>query len=99
MIKSLKPVPMAEVKEIIKDLDEKKNLEQYIKLFNKLTNEKANGLIDEVIGLDNLKIKEEHAVKIADFMPKNSDDVNKIFNDVSLNEEEINAILEIVKKY
>jgi DNA-directed RNA polymerase subunit F len=38
-------------------------------------------------------------IKIVDFLPENAEEVNKIFNEVSLNEEEINKILEIVKKY
>jgi DNA-directed RNA polymerase subunit F len=38
-------------------------------------------------------------VKIADFVPKTAEELNKIFTDVSLDEEECNKILEIVKDY
>jgi len=61
--------------------------------------EKAESLKKEILALNNPKINEFHAVKTVDFLPRETRDVNKIFNDVSLNEEEINAILEIVKKY
>lgn len=99
MILDMKPVSLAEVKEIIKDMDEKKNLEDYLKKFNKLSNEKAEKLKESVKGLDNPKIREDDFIKLADFVPKTSEDINKIFNDVSLNEEEINALLEILKEY
>ena len=46
---------------------------------------------------DLLKVKREHLVKIADLLPQDASDVNKIFVDVSLNEEETNKILELVK--
>ncbi|PIN90913.1 hypothetical protein COU60_01055 [Candidatus Pacearchaeota archaeon CG10_big_fil_rev_8_21_14_0_10_34_76] len=99
MILDMKPVSLAEVKEIIKNMDEKKSLEDYLKKFNKLSNEKADKLKESVKGLDNPKIREDDFIKLADFVPKTSEDINKIFNDVSLNEEEINALLEILKEY
>ena len=46
-----------------------------------------------------MKLKEEHIVKIIDFLPETSEDLNKIFSDVSLDEKEINEILEIVRRY
>jgi len=64
-----------------------------------LSNEKADKLKESVKGLDNPKIREDDFIKLADFVPKTSEDINKIFNDVSLNEEEINALLEILKEY
>ena len=38
-------------------------------------------------------------VKIVDLLPEDSIDINKIFTDVSLDENETNKILEVVKKY
>ena len=49
--------------------------------------------------LDSMKIKKEHIVKIINLLPADSSDLNKIFTDVSLDEDETNKILEIVKKY
>lgn len=99
MILDMKPLTMAEVKEQVKDLEEKKELQDYLKKFTKLSKEKADALIEELRGLDNIKLKEEYVVKIVDFLPKDAENLNKIFSDISLDEKEINDILDIVKKY
>jgi len=44
-----------------------------------------------------LKLKREHVVKIVDLLPEDASDLNKIFTDVSLNEDETNNILKIIK--
>lgn len=95
----MKPVHLADVKELAGEVEEKKNLKDYLKKFGKLTKKKADELADEIRSLNNLKIKEEDIMKIVDFLPKNSEDLNKIFKDVSLDEKEANDLLEIVKKY
>ncbi len=99
IIKNRTPQTLAEVQSHVKDLDEKKDLKDYLKKFTELTKEKAEKLKEEVRALNNLKLKEENIVKIVDFLPKDSEDLNKIFTEVSLSEEESNAILEVVKKY
>ncbi len=95
----MKPLSLAEVNELIGDIDERKDLKDYIKRFGNLSKEDSVKLSEEVRGLDNMKVKEEHVVKIADFVPKTAEELNKIFTDVSLDEEECNKILEIVKDY
>lgn len=99
MILDIKPVSLAEVKNIIWNLEDKEAIQDYLKKYGKLSLDKASELRNELFALSNLKIKEESVTKTIDFLPKDVEDVNKIFNDVSLNEEEINAIIEIVKKY
>ena len=74
-------------------------MEHYLKKFGKLSEADAKKLSEEIKGLGNLKMKEEYLVKIVDFLPKDAEDLNKIFHDISLDEKEINEILEIVKKY
>ena len=93
------PMTLAEVKEIVKDLEEKQPLKDYLKKFAKLSKEKATKLKEELVKLNNIKIKEENIVKIVDFLPKDAEDLNKIFTEVTLSEAEINEILEVVKKY
>jgi DNA-directed RNA polymerase subunit F len=95
----MKPLSLAEVKELVGEVDEKKDLKDYIKRFGNLSKEDSVKLGEEVRGLDNMKVKEEHIVKIVDFVPKTAEELNKIFTDVSLDEEECNKILEIVKGY
>ncbi len=99
MILDMQPVTLAEVREIVKGIEEKKNLEDYLKKYCKISKENALSMSEEIRGLNNLKIKNEHIVKVVDLLPKDAEDINKVFNDVSLNEEEINALLEIVRKY
>ncbi len=99
MINKMKPLSLAEVNELIGNVDERKDLKDYIKRFGNLSKEDSVKLSEEVRGLDNMKVKEEHVVKIADFVPKTAEELNKIFTDVSLDEEECNKILEIVKGY
>ncbi len=99
MIHSKTPVTLAEVKEIVKDMDEHKTLKDYLKKFTELSKDKAGKLKDELKKMNNLKMKEEHIVKLVDFLPREAEDVKKIFIDVSLSEEETNAILDIVRKY
>ena len=99
MITAKTPLMLAEVKEMVDALEERQTLKDYLKTYTKLTKDKAEKLKGEILGLNNPKIGEVHAVKVADFLPTEARDVNKIFNDVSLNEEETNAILEVVKRY
>ena len=95
----MKPLALCEVKEIVEQLEEKKELKDYLKKFGNLSNEVSVKLMDELEKLDNMKIKKEHIVKIVDFFPKTSEDLNKIFSDVSLDEKEVNEVLEIIGRY
>ncbi len=93
------PISMGELRELANNLEEKQRLSNYIKKFGKLNKDKSLKLAQDIEALNNLKIKKEHIVKIADFLPKDAEDLGKIFNDISLDEKETNEILEIVSKY
>lgn len=99
MILNRTPIPLAHITSYVKDEEQYKVTQDYVKKFCKLSKEDADKLMSEIRALNNLKIKEETLVKIADFCPQDAEDVSKIFTDVSLTEEETNAILAIVKKY
>ena len=99
MIINKQPVTMAEVAKIVKAIDEKKPIHGYLKKFCKTSEADAKKLKEEVAALNNPKFKEEHYIKIADFIPKDIEDLGKVVNDVSLSEQESNAVLEITKKY
>lgn len=99
MILSMKPLTLAEVQHLAGDVSEKKALEDYLKKFGNLSQEKAQKLADEIRALANVKISEEHIAKIVDFLPRDSEQVHKIFHDVSFEESETNAVLDIVKNY
>ena len=95
-----KSLSLDEVEAYLKkeELDNKKPIHEYLKKFSKTDKEKAKKIADAMNALNNPKIKEENIVKTIDLLPEDAEDVNKIFNDVSLTEEEANAILEIVKR-
>ena len=98
MILNRTPITLGEVKDHVKDL-ENDSLHAYLKSFAKLSKADSLKCLDEIKALNNLKIKGENAIKIVDFLPKDAEELNKIFLDLTLTEEETNAILEIVKKY
>lgn len=90
---------MAEVAEIVKNMEGREELKEFLKKFNKLTQDKALKMAEDIKGLNNPKIKTDDVVKIVDFMPETSEELNKIITESSMSEEETNAVLEIVKKY
>jgi len=100
MILDRTPINMNEVHELISNIDDspkKEEIELYLKKFMKSKPEQAKKIKEEMEALDSIKVKRDHIVKIVDFLPNDASDLNKIFTDVSLNEEETNKILEIVK--
>ena len=97
MILNMKPLTLSEVKELAGNLEEKKELRDYLKKFGKMGKKEAESLKQRLHELGNLKLKEEHAIKIIDFRPVNSEELNRIFNDVSLDEKETNDILAITR--
>ena len=46
-----------------------------------------------------MKVNERDIVKIIDLIPENAEELNKIFTDVGLNEDETTKILETVKEF
>lgn len=84
-------------------LDKKKESDAkmlaFIKKFTELSPKDAKEMKEKIEALGLIKINPEKTVKIVDLLPDNSDEVNKIFSDVSLDEEEINKIVDIVKQY
>jgi DNA-directed RNA polymerase subunit F len=100
MILDRTPINMNEVQEIIAEIEDspkKEEMEIYLKKFVKAAPAQAKKIKEEMESLDSIKVKRDHIVKIVDLLPADASDLNKIFTDVSLNEEETNKILEIVK--
>jgi DNA-directed RNA polymerase subunit F len=101
-----KPVSMTEAKEVLSSREKRKELgyEQKLALehlnkFTKLKPEEAKKLSEELSSV--LRMSQETLVQILNFLPKNPDELRMIFSreKFSLKEDEINKILEIVKKY
>ena len=97
MIKEQKPLTMAEAAEL--GGTEENQLKTFVKQFIKIDSKTAREIKEEIEKLGIIKLKEEHIVKIVDFMPEDVEDVLKILPGISLEQEEINKILEVIKKY
>jgi len=100
MILDREPLNLNDTQEILEnvsDSDKKEEMKIYLKKFLKTKSERAKKIKEELEKADLLKLKREHIVKISDLLPEDASDLNKIFTDVSLNEDETNKILELVK--
>lgn len=100
MIKNNESVSMAEAIEYIKkDGDSETEVVGFIKKFNKLKAKEAKELKQEIESFGMIKIKPDYVVKIIDFLPETPEELNKIFIDVSLDEDESKKILDTIKKF
>jgi len=94
------PLSMTEAKEYFeKDKEISDEIKSFTKTFSKLKSNDGIKMREKIISLDMIKISPTHASKIIDLLPKTSEEINKIFIDISLNEEEINKILDLVKEF
>ena len=91
---------MAEITEYSKgDKDSEVEVKGFIKKFVKSKPEEAKEMRKKIEALDLLKLKPDHISKIIDLMPENDESLNKVFTDVSLDEDETKKILDIIKEY
>ncbi|MEI6058370.1 MAG: hypothetical protein WCP89_01225 [archaeon] len=99
MIRDSTPLTLAEVSELVGESDKEEELKKFIKKFTKMKPEDAKKMRKELLDLDLIKLKDDYIVKIVDFMPDDSVDLSKILEGVSLDQEEVTKILNVVKKY
>ena len=71
----------------------------FIKKFTELNPKDAKEMRKKLEELGMMKLNENNLVKVIDLLPENAEEVNKIFNDVSLDEDETKKIVDIVKQY
>ena len=99
MIINKKPLSMAEAFKYIKqDESSETDIIGFIKKFIKIKKGQAEELRKKLKALELMKVKDEHIAKIIDLMPENGEDLNKIFVDVSLDENEVQKIINTVKE-
>ncbi len=100
MIKNTKPLSMAEALEYIeKEKDSGDEVKKFVKKFVKIKPGKAKELRTKVEALDLIKVKPRHIAKIIDILPENQENLNKIFSDVSLDEDETKKILQTIEEF
>ncbi|MFH0712208.1 MAG: hypothetical protein V1889_03795 [archaeon] len=98
-VKEETPITLAEVVASVGDSDKAVAIKKFIKDFNRMNIEKAREIRGALKGLDLIKLKDEHIVKIVDFMPSDATELNKVLVEVSLDGEEVTKILEVVKNF
>lgn len=100
MINSNVPLSMSESLEYLsKDIELEKNAKEFIKRFVKLNPKEAKELRKKLVELNLVKMKNEDICKLIDILPERPEEVNKIFVDVSLDEDEIKKILDTIKEF
>jgi len=98
MIKNNQSLSICEAKEYLKNSKDSE-LSEFVKNFAKLKPKEAKELRKKLETLDLLKLKDENITKIIEILPKNKEELNKIFNDLALDENETQTILSIIKEY
>lgn len=100
MIISKQPISLAEIPEFLdKDNSANAELAGFIKKFSELKKQDAEKLKEEIKSLNLLKVKDEHIVKIIDLLPSSKEELNKVFVDIGLDEDESKIILEKIKNF
>jgi DNA-directed RNA polymerase subunit F len=79
--------------------DSEKNVKEFIKKFVKLNPKEAKELRKELMDLNLVKMNETNICKLIDILPERPEEVNKIFVDVSLDENETKQILDAIKEF
>ena len=99
MIINKEPLSMAEAFKYVKE-DEtgETDIIGFIKKFIKIKKGLAEELKKKLKALELMKVKDEHISKIIDLRPENKEDLNKIFIDISLDEDEAQKIINTIKE-
>ena len=91
---------MAEALEYVEDKkDSEADIKKLIKKFVKLKPEEAKKLREKLSSLGLLKLRQESISKMIDVMPENQENLNKIFTDISLDEDESKKILDAIGEF
>ncbi len=99
MIISKEPLSMIEALKYIKeDEASETDVVGFIKKFVKVKKGGIEELRKNLEGLELMKVKKEQIAKIIDLIPETKEDLNKIFVDVSLDENESQKIINAIKE-
>lgn len=100
MIRNTTPLSMAESLEYIeKEKKAEKPVAEFIKKFVRITPKEAKELRKKLEGLNIIKLNDVSISKIIDILPEKAEEINKIFVDISLDENETKKILDTIKEF
>jgi DNA-directed RNA polymerase subunit F len=100
MIKNSTPLSMAESLEYIeKDKKTENPARDFIKKFVKINPKEAKELRKKLDGLKIMRMDDMTISKLIDILPDKAEEVNKIFIDTGLDENETKKILDTIKEF
>jgi len=82
-----------------KDSEKEKETLGFIRKFTKIKPKESQEFKKKLEALDLMKMNEKYMIKIVDLMPGTQEEINKIFVDVGLSEDETKKILDTVKEF
>lgn len=101
------PLTQVEVRAIMNKVEQRdeelsyvgKKVKEHLYAFVNITEEQKKEVYDKLLALDNKRLKEEHYVKIIDFLPKTVDELKTVLQGypLSLPKKDQEAIVAIVK--
>lgn len=98
-IREERPITMAEVVVLVKDSEKATEIKNFVKCFDIIDVKKVNEMKDALKKLDLIKLKDEHIVKIIDFVPTSASELNKVVIELSLDQDEVNKILDVTNNF
>lgn len=91
---------MAESLEYVKNAkNDGKEIIAFIKKSTKLSAKEAKKLRNKLEDLNLMKLDEKQISKIIDILPENTEELNKIFVGISLDEDETKKVIDITKEF
>lgn len=98
MIEQSHSLSMSEAVEFVQG-EEHSEIKGFIGKFIKLSLKDAKALREELEKMDLMKVRPSHISKMIDLLPESKEELNKLFTDVSLEEDEITKLLDTIKQY
>jgi DNA-directed RNA polymerase subunit F len=98
MIKNIESISICEAKEYAKKAKDSE-LGEFFKHFSKLDAKEAKELRQKLEELKLLKLRRDSITKIIEILPQSKGELNKMFNDLTLDENEIKKILDTIKEF
>lgn len=100
MIKQNNSLSIAEALKYVDSKNESEaKIKKFMENFKKLDIDEAKGLRKKLEVMELLKMKDSHISKIIDLVPEDKENLNKIFTDVSLTEDESKQILDAIEEF
>ncbi len=105
---SKEPKTLSEVKNILKEVEIERELNfrssktmDYVNRFVNIEDKDVSELKEKIEKLDILRLKEEHIVKIIDFLPESVDEFKLIFQGsyVTFSEDDIKEIVNVINDF